>query len=694
MVSKIFFRHFTLIILIFTLSKNLIAQQEIATKQTLEDLIEEIASNSDQDLDYTSLYDDLNYFMNNPININNTTEEELERLQILNDFQIKSLLDYVKKGEILSVYELQLVFGFTMDDILMILPFITISDVQKDQAYSIKQALRYGNNKIFLRGQEVLEEQLGYSSISDSALLSNPNSRYLGSSYKVYTKYKYNYKDKIYWGITAEKDPGEEFFTGTNKNGFDYYSAHLQLNDIGFVKTLTLGDFQAKFGQGLLLWSDMGLGKTPYVLNIRKKAQGLKKYSSSNENRFMRGAGTTVKIKNFEVSAFYSKKKIDANIKDSINNEISSVTSFQNTGYHTTSAETIDKDAIDEQIIGTHISYNHSKFKLGITGLTYQYSADLIKNLNSENQFDFRGNQNSNVSIDYQFGFWDFFFFGEEAISKNGGKAFLNGMLIKLAPQISLSALYRHYQKNFQSNYGNAFSESSGINNESGLYFGLEIHPIKNWKITAYYDHYEFEWLKFGVDAPSSGYDWFVQTDYVPSKKLSIYLRLKNEEKLVGKNTTTGLDELVKQKLFKIRLHVSSKINDQIALKNRIETSAFSENSEHSSYGYLVYQDIFYSFRKIPLSLNMRFAVFDTDSYDSRIYAYESDILYAFSIPAYYSKGSRTYFNLKYTLFNFMDIWLRYSQSYYSELDVVSSGLNQINGNTKSEVKVQVRIKF
>lgn len=695
MVFKCIVKHIILITILFLFSNKLFAQQEPITKQTLEDLIEDIASNTDAEIDYSSLYDDLNYYLNNPLNINSANEEDLERLHILNDFQIKSLLDYIQKnGPMLSVYELQLVFGFSMDDILMILPFIQISDDQSEQSFRLKSALKYGNHQIFLRGQEVLEEQVGYSSISDSALLENPNSRYLGSSYKLYTKYKYNYKDKIYWGFTAEKDPGEEFFEGNNSNGFDYYSAHLQINDVSIFKTITLGDYQAKFGQGLLLWSDMALGKTPYVLNTRKKAQGLRKYSSTNENVFLRGAGTTLAFKNTEFSIFYSQKQIDANIIDSVDNEIANVSSLQNSGYHATPSQIVDKDAIGEEIIGGNISYNHKRFKIGITGLTYKYDAALLKDTTPENQFDFRGKENSNVSIDYQFGFWDFSFFGEEAISENGGKAFLNGMLVNLAPQISLSAMHRYYEKNFQSNYGNAFAESSGNNNESGFYLGVEIHPIKHWKVTGYFDSYKFPWIKMGVDAPSEGYEWFVQTDYAVSRNLNMYLRIKNEEKLVNQTAESGIDNLVSEKLLKVRFNINSKVNDQVSLKNRIETSKFTEENVGSDYGYMVYQDVFYDLRKIPLSLNMRFAVFDTDSYAARIYAYESDILYAFSIPAYYSKGSRIYFNLKYTIRDFIDIWLRYSQTYYSDLDVISSGLNQINGNTKSEIKAQVRIKL
>ncbi|NOQ27855.1 MAG: hypothetical protein GQ564_21040 [Bacteroidales bacterium] len=688
-------KHILFIVLLLLCYTKLFAQESINSRQTLEDLIENLASSLDENIDYTSLYDDLNFYLNDPLNLNNASVEDLEKLQILNDFQIKSLLNYINKsGKMLSIYELQLIYGFSEQDILNILPFITVTDISKNETFKLKYALEYGNNQIFLRSQKVFEEQIGYSSISDSALLANPNSRYLGISYKIYAKYKYNYKNKIYAGFTAEKDPGEEFFSGSNKSGFDYYSAHLQINDIGIIKTLSLGDYQAKFGQGLVLWSNMGGGKTPDVLNIRRKAQGLKKYSSTNENVFMRGVGTTIALKNLEISVLYSQKNIDANITDSTNNDISDVSSFQISGLHSIPSEIIDEDAIGEQIVGGNISFNQKNFKVGITALNYQYSANLEKSINPESQFDFRGNQNSNLSFDYLFKFLDFNFFGEEAISESGGKAFLNGMLINLAPQISLSALHRYYDRSYQSNYGNAFAESSGNSNESGLYFGIEVHPIKHWKISGYFDNYNFQWIKSSIDAPSSGYDWFLQVDYNPLRTLSMYLKIKNEEKQVNQSSTSGIDKLVSQGNFKMRFHLNSQINDQVTLKSRVETISFSEGNENTDYGYLVYQDVFYTFKKTPLSLNMRFAIFDTDSYDSRIYAYESDILYAFSIPAYYSKGTRTYLNLKYSIGNFMDIWLRYSQTYYSNLDIISSGLTQIKGNTKSEIKAQVRIRF
>jgi len=674
---------------------SLFGQEESIAKQTIEDLIEEIASSTDAELDYSSLYESLNYFLNNPINLNNTSVEELERLQFLSDFQIKSVLDYIQtNGAMLSIYELQLVYGFTMQDIINLLPFVTVASVETTKKVKWDNALKYGTHQVFMRGQTVLEQQEGFAPISDSLLAIKPNSRYLGGAYKLYAKYKYNYKDKIYWGITAENDAGEEFFKGSNKNGFDFYSFHLQLNDISIFKTITIGDFQPKFGQGLILWSDMGISKTPYIMNIRKKAQGISKYASTNENYFMRGAGTTVKLMDFNISAFYSNKKIDANIQDSTDNEIASVSAFQESGLHSVPSEIEDENSIREQIIGANISYNHKFIKAGITGINYNYSASLIKDTSVINQFDFRGNENTNLSLDFLVTLGKINLFGEEAYSINGGKAFLNGVLVNPAPQIAFSVLHRYYERNFQANYGNAFTEGSKNSNESGIYFGLEVHPIKKWAIRAYFDSYKFPWLKTGADAPSQGYEWFAQAEFVPTRNLDLYFRIKNEIKSVNQETIAGIDKMGEQQKLALRFHINYRLNEQLVLKNRIETAKYKESQQNTEYGYMIYQDIFYTLKGIPLSFNLRYAIFDTDSYDTRIYAYESDILYAFSIPAYYSKGTRTYFNLKYSVSNYIDIWVKYAQTYYSDLDVISSGLSQINGNTKSEIKVQLRIKL
>ena len=75
-------------------------------------------------------------------------------------------------------------------------------------------------------------------------------------------RYTFRYSDKVYVGLTAEKDAGEPFFTGKNKKGYDYYSPYLLIRDMGRLKTLALGNYRLNYGYGLVMNTDFNMGKT------------------------------------------------------------------------------------------------------------------------------------------------------------------------------------------------------------------------------------------------------------------------------------------------------------------------------------------------------------------------------------------------------------------------------------------------
>ena len=108
----------------------------------------------------------------------------------------------------------------------------------------------------------------------------------------------------------------------------------------------------------------------------------------------------------------------------------------------------------------------------------------------------------------------------------------------------------------------------------------------------------------------------------------------------------------------------------------------------------MLYQDLKFSPEKFPLSASFRTTWFNTDSYNSRIYAYENDVLYAFSIPAYFGKGWHNYINLKYELSEKLDVWFKIGHTIRSDSETISSGYNEIDGNRKTEVKFQLRLKI
>lgn len=685
-----------IIVLLFLLTLQIIKAQE-NEKQWLSDYIEEIAENSENEQAALNLKEELEYLVNNPLDLNTVTEDELRIFPFLSDFQVRSIIKYRRaQGRFLSVYELQYVYGFNQITAKRLSPFVTVVVTNHKYKPNIKREFLGGKNTLFLRTEFTTQKQEGYLPISDSLLEQKPNSRYLGSKYKIYARYSYQYNQSVRYGFTLEKDPGEEFFKGSQKRGFDFNSFHLQIKDKKHLENLVIGDYSGFFGQGLVMYSGFGSGKSAYPLLIRKKVSGLRKYSSVNENLFLRGAGATIKYKGIAFTPFFSYKKSDANLAtiDTLNDaEVLEATSIQNTGLHATPSQIEDKNSLGILLSGLNINYRIKELNIGATYLFTYFENDLASGNKRYDLYKFSGKELHNASIDYYYLFKQHIrFFGEEAYSSNGGVALLNSVMAKLAPQVDIAILHRYYSPQYYSYMAGGFGEASYNSNENGLYFGTEIYPYKFWKLSAYADLYSFPWLRSGIYAPSSGVDYFVQLDKHVARDFDVYFRYKTETK--GKNLSDEtLYRIEAQNKKSLRIHGAYKVSNELYLKTRAEFSYFKQEGTPLEKGYLLYQDVKYKPQNLPFDCSIRFALFNT-TYNTRIYAYENDILYAFSIPAYFYKGTRFYVNLKYKITKNIDLWLRWSQFYYPYRTEIGSGLNKIEGNAKSQVKIQLRVKF
>jgi hypothetical protein len=259
----------TILLLFLLLTALKLHSQDINPEGNIviEDLIENIARNSEEELDYATLLNDLSFYMENPLNLNTATIEELERLHFLTDFQIISLKKYIQdNGELLTIYELPLVYGYTEETAQLIGPFVTFASVSVRQSKPEPSGLlQQTNNQLFIRTSKTLQEQAGYADVPDSVISQNPNARYLGSSVKLYSRYAFQYNDRIRAGYTGEKDAGEEFFRGTNSYGFDFNSGYIQLSNTWKIKDLIFGDYQVGFGQGVNTWSGLAFEITGYI---------------------------------------------------------------------------------------------------------------------------------------------------------------------------------------------------------------------------------------------------------------------------------------------------------------------------------------------------------------------------------------------------------------------------------------------
>ena len=235
--------------------------------------------------DYETLLHELENLQRHPIDLNAAERADLQKLLFLTDFQISSLLAYRKEhGNLLSIYELGMVYGFTDEVIKMMLPFVFAGN-EEDMDFRLKPVIKRGHHEIILRTQRVLEQTAGYKT-SDTV---TGSSKYPGNPWLYYGRYGFESADHIKAGITLEKDPGEDFFGGSNKQGFDFNSAYLMVTNAGPVKTVLVGDYRLQFGQGLTLWNGTAPGKSSLPLNIVKRQDAIKAFTSTDENDLFRG---------------------------------------------------------------------------------------------------------------------------------------------------------------------------------------------------------------------------------------------------------------------------------------------------------------------------------------------------------------------------------------------------------------------
>jgi hypothetical protein len=667
--------------------------QDVPTQQTIEDKLEKVAEEGgDEGTDYSELIENLQFFKDHPINLNHTNKDELKQLGLLDDLQIANLLGHIEQyGNLVTLEELQTIDGFDLAKIREILPFVKIDNNPPPTGTQFMKMLKNGKHQVILRMEQTVQEKKGYSEPEDGA---SANSRYLGSPLKIYARYRFTYGRYLSWGITGEKDAGEEFFQGTQKNGFDFYSAHLFIRNLGPVKAIALGDYNLSYGQGLTLWSGLAFGKGSDIEAVRRNPVGIAPYSSVNENGYRRGGAVSVGNKNFTLDIFYSNTKLDANILDSSQyDESIQVSSFQTSGYHRTTSELYDKHGLKETMLGGHLSFDSRNLKIGFTVVGDHLESELTRPPSLYNKYDFEGTDFQNTGIDYSYVFRNFNFFGEIARNKNGAMAFVNGLLISLDPKVSLVVLHRNYERAYYTFVSNPFRESD-FANERGFYTGITIRPIRSVSISGYYDFFTFPWLRYQVDAPSHGYEYLAQLTYTPSKKTELYLRVKESQKQQNVYADEPMDYLVDVKQINYRFNATYKISATVSLKSRVEWVRYKIENTGPDEGYAIMQDINCNPIGFPVSFNFRYALFDTKTYDSRIYAYENDIPGAFSIPAYYYQGQRCYLMVQWHILRGLDFWFRIGQTVYSNRDVISSGLEEIDGPKKTDLKLQLRYQF
>ena len=668
-------------------------KQIIQPNTTNEQLLENITENNeDSETEDDSYLQEMLQYQKNPINLNTANENILKALRILSPMQIQYFMNYRNYlGKLINIYELQSVPGWDIATIQKIRPYITLIE-NNDFFTSLKGRLKNGDKTLLLRASQIVEQSKGYAVEPTSG-----KNYYPGSPQRLLIRYRYNYKNNLQYGVLGEKDAGEQFFKGSQKQGFDFYSAHFFAKNIGTIKSLAVGDYTVNMGQGLTQWMSLAFKKGPDVLSTKRQADVLRPYNSAGEINFHRGIGITMAKNNWEATLFGSYKGVDANFSagDTTQTQDDFITSLQISGFHRTKSEVADKAIQKQFAFGGNISYRIKNLRVVINAIQYMFKYPLQKQAQPYNLYALSGKKFGNYSTDYSYTYKNLHFFGEAAITDKLYTGFINGLLISTSSNVDMSFVYRNISKGYQSLYTNAFTENSSPTNEKGLFSGITIKPSDAWRVDAYVDMYKFPWLKFRTNSPTTGTDYFAQITYKPNKLLEIYSRFKFEKKSNNFNPDDfTLSPVIPQPRQNWRTQFSYKLTPTFTIRSRTESIWFDKKGKAAENGFLIYADVLYNPPLKPLSANIRLQYFETDGYNSRLYAYENDVLYSFTIPVFYGKGYRYFLNINYDLNKKISFWIRIAQYSYPLQNTVGSALDEINKNQKTELKIQVIYKL
>lgn len=664
-------------------------------EREVQRILEFIAEQNEGELDFLMLEEQLRYFYEHPLPLNAVSRDELSRLHILTQTQLEALLQFrATYGAFISVYELQAVPGIDPETARALAPVVTTQQQLSDKGYRLEKQLTQGDHDLFLRYSRVLEEREGFK----KARRTDDSSGYLGSRGQYYLRYNYRFQRRISYGFTAEKDPGEDFFTGENANGFDFYSGHLWVRNQGRLKAASLGDYQLQFGQGLVIWSGLAFAKGAQVMSLPRNPRGILPFRSVNENLFLRGGAATYQLsEGLELTGFYSRKQIDGNLDDTdtLSREEQFFTSLNASGLHRTPGERAQKNQVQEQLFGGRLDFSEGRLKMGASLLSGRYDIPLNPADRLYNTFAFRGDRFTNAGLDYRYLLGNAYWFGEVAYSHKGESvATLNGVLLTLDPRFDLGMIYRRYPRAYQAPYANAFAESAN-QNEEGLYLGFVYEPTYRWKLQGYADYFVFPGLRFRADAPTRGTEYLANLVYEPSRRLSLQGRFRQQNKPLNRSGSeaivrTPVDYLRTQ----YRMQVRQKVSESVRLTTRAEYIRHRVATDAPTEGIYIYQNLSWSPVEKPYNLRARLGLFDVEDFNARIYAYENDVLYAYSVPFVNGQGLRWYLVSKLRVHRHLDAWLRIARSFYFEENEIGTGNAAIQGNTRTDLRAQLRFKF
>ena len=626
-----------------------------------------------------------------PLNLNQTSRSQLEQLPFLSAQQVEELVAYLDHYRPMrSLSELQMIESLDRGTRRLLSCFVVIGDTLIP-----RQTMKSVLSHLLQDGHATLEATLRqpfYKRKGDDG-------KYLGYPQRHDLRLQFASRDQLKFGLTAAQDAGEPFFSNRNNLGYDHYSYYFQLRRVGRLEALNLGMYRVQLGMGLVMNSSFYLGKLASLQSLGRSTHALTAYTSRSMADYLQGAAATVRLySDWHLTAFASYRPIDATL-----NPDGTVRTIDTDGYHRTESEMEKKNNTHETDLGFSLSWTPSRSNysshLSLNAVYTHFDRPLVPYTTTApasqayRRYYPEGSSFFNASLDYGLTSARFAFSGETAINGEGALAALHTASLRATDQLSLMLLHRYYDKRYTSTHARSFSEGSSTQNEHGLYLGATWTPSRKFLLQGYADYAHFPFLRYRVSAPSDALDAFLlaRTYYnIGTFEARYRFRIRQRD-------DADRVQLINNYEHRARLRFSCPVissdgvgTPSLTLQTQVD-GALLNSHEKTSRGVMVSQQA--SLRYRWLRLQGYFGWFRSDDYDSRLYQYEPSVLHDFSFPSFYGHGIR-YSLMARADWGRLTFLAKIGTTDYFDRAVISSGLQQIDGSSQTDLLLQVLLKF
>lgn len=668
------------IAVIFMLSASAIQAQNntwqapARTNSLWEQFLDNLSDYDDIETGSTEeMYEVLRELEATPIDLNNATDDDIQRLAFLSNAQREELTEYIDRHRpIRSIGELAMIKSLDNVTLQLLSSFVYVGSIDESRKFPTwKEIAKHGKN-----------EFLGYVKVPFYERKGDREA-YLGYKYKHWIRYKYSYGQFLQAGFTGAQDAGEPFFGNHNKMGYDHYAFYALARKLGRIRTLALGQYKARFGLGLVMNTGFGMGKTTSLV-LATPQNSITANASRSEASYLQGIASTIEIsKAITTTAFASYRKIDATLNDD-----STIKTILKTGYHRTETEINKRHNASQTAAGMNVNVKHNGLSVGATAIFTVFSKDLMPDKSQAfRRYSPTGNNFWNVSIDYAYTHPRLSVKGETATGNSHALATINTLSFKACRTLTLTAIQRFYSYKYYSLFSRSFSDGGHVQNESGIYIGATWTPLSRLKIMAYSDYAYHPTAVYRASKASCSMDNLIQTSLSFSPvdiTLRYRLRLKQEN---GADASSPLiDKMEHRGRFQLNYKQKS-----FTTRTQYEMAYTTKTSQ--SLGWMVSQSAGYKYGE-RLECNVGVGYFRTQDYDSRIYTYERGMLYDFSFPMFYGEGMRFFLHLRTKPIKNLQLICKVATTKYFDRDKISSGHQEINDSKKTDLEIQAKWKF